>query len=280
MGSFIDNTLGTNIFGDNSTDKALAAQQQGTQNANQALNTGLQNQTEYLNPYNQAGLTALQMLTGDIGAGYQQSPGYQSQLAAGQTAINNGMAARGLGNSGAALKSLTKYSQDLADQDYQQYYNNEANRLNLLAGYGSNAANNLANASGNWAANTSNNYMGLGNAAGAANIAQGNQQANMLTQGIKSGTAALMFSDERLKKNITPIPREDIAEMKKILKAYYFNYKNDEYGTGDWAGIMAQDLEKSKLGRFLVVENEQGQKTIDQNKVLSMFLATMAEEAA
>ena len=101
----------------------------------------------------------------------------------------------------------------------------------------------------------------------------------MLTQGIKSGTAIALFSDERLKENIRPVTSEEMAEAKKILKAYHFNYTNDKFGKGEWMGVMAQDLEKSEIGKHLVVEDEHGHKTIDQNKVLSMFLATFAEVA-
>jgi hypothetical protein len=68
-----------------------------------------------------------------------------------------------------------------------------------------------------------------------------------------------------------------LKEMKKHLKAYAFNYKNDKHGIGNWIGVMAQDLEKSKLGRTLVIHDENGNKMIDLRKVLSMFLSTMAE---
>ena len=92
MGSFIDNSLGTNISGDNSTDKAIAAQSQATKDANQVLNTGLNNQTEYLNPYNQSGLSALERLSGGNvldSSSLANDQGYQFRLQQGNTAINN-----------------------------------------------------------------------------------------------------------------------------------------------------------------------------------------------
>lgn len=87
----------------------------------------------------------------------------------------------------------------------------------------------------------------------------------------------MYFSDERLKENIQPVDQNDFKEMKKHLKAYKFNYKSDKHGRGDWIGVMAQDLEKSRLGRTLVSHDEFGNKTIDIRKVLSMFLSTIAE---
>lgn len=266
------------ITGENAANAAIDAQKKGTGSANQALAQTYQQQQGYLNPYNDAGRDALaQLASGNIGSNYQQSAGYKAQMEAGQNAINNQMAARGLGNSGAALKALTSYSQDLANQDYQQYYQNESNRLSQLAGMGQSSANNLASAAGSYGSNLSNNYMGLGNATAAANIAQGNQFSNMIGQG--AGLAALAFSDERLKTNVSVIDPKDIKEFRKNLTPYLFEYISTEHGEGQWAGVMAQDLEKSKLGKLLVVEDKDGNKQIDIKKAVSLLLALQAEVA-
>ena len=100
--------------------------------------------------------------------------------------------------------------------------------------------------------------MGLGNATAAANIAQGNQFSNMIGQG--AGLAALAFSDERLKTNVSVIDPKDIKEFRKNLTPYLFEYISKEHGEGQWAGVMAQDLEKSKLGKLIVVEDKDGNK--------------------
>lgn len=270
------------VNGANARDAAIAAQTGATGQANQFLSSTYKDQQSYLNPYNQAGLTALSGLgagQNSIMNGYQASDAYKFQLSEGQNAINNSMAARGLGNSSAAAKALAKYSQGLASQDAQQYYNNEVNRLNTLAGYGSNAANNMSNNAGNYGASVSNNLTGLGNATASANIAQGNQMSQLLGQGIGAG-AMLLASDERVKKNMIEVSKEDLEEMRSFLKAYYYEYLSDEHGEGEFVGIKAQDLEKSKLGKYLVVTNSQGIKVIDMKRVLSMWLATMAQEAA
>lgn len=294
VGGFVDNNLGTNIFGQNANVKASEAQAQATAQANQHLQNSYAQQQGYLNPYNQSGLTALSGLgagQNSIMNGYQASDAYKFQLSEGQNAINNSMAAKGLGNSSAAAKSLAQYSQGLASQDAQQYYNNEFNRLNTLAGYGINAATNLSGATGSLGANLSNNTTGLGDAKAAAHIGQANQSQNAFNQymGVlgkaaesakSGGGAAFMASDERVKKNMIEVSKEDLEEMRSFLKAYYYEYLSDEHGEGDFVGIKAQDLEKSKLGKYLVVTNSQGIKVIDMKRVLSMWLATMAQEAA
>lgn len=277
VGSMVDNTLGTSIFGSNANDQALASQ---TGAANQAMGTiksAYQDSQAQLQPWQQAGTDALaQLAGGNIGAGYTESPGYQAQLMAGQTAINNGMAARGMGNSGAALKALTSYSQDQANQDYQQYYNNEANRLGMLTGYGMDATKSGVAASTGYGANIAGLQKGIGDAQAGAAMGKANQQQNFIKQG---ANFAALFSDERLKENLKVVSKEETEEMGKILKAYHFNYTSDEHGKGEWVGVMAQDLEKHPIGKDLVETNSEGLKTINQNKVLSMFLAYFAEAA-
>jgi hypothetical protein len=272
----VDNMLGTNIFGPNSTDKAINAQTDAASQANATQRYIFDTQREDAKPWREAGLRALGGLEDpNFGKNIDMDPGYQFRLDEGMKAINAGAAARGLANSGATLKALTKYGQDYASNEYNNAYNRTYGRLSQLAGFGQSANNNMAAAAQNYGNQVSQTQMGLGNAIGAANIAQANRQSNLLGQGM--GASALAFSDERLKTGIEPVSKEDLSEMKRFLRAYAFKYKSDEHGQGDWIGIMAQDLEKSKLGKTLVVENELGQKMIDLKKVLSMFLATMAE---
>jgi hypothetical protein len=178
-------------------------------------------------------------------------------------AMTAGQAARGGAVGGRAMKELTRYSQDYASQEYGNAYNRENQRLSQLAGLGMQGASSMAG-----------NATNMVKAQAAARMAQQQMDNQLLGQAVSIG--ALAFSDERLKTNIQSLNKEDLAEMRKHLKAYAFNYTNDKYGKGDWVGIMAQDLEKSKLGKTLVVEVN-GLKTIDTNKVMSMFLATMAE---
>ncbi len=279
---------GGDIDGSNAANAAIGAQTSATNQANATQRYIFDTQRKDLEPWRQSGLRAIgqmedQSFQRDFGmSDFQKDPGYQFRLQEGEKALNNAASARGMGNSGATLKALARYGQDFATNEYSNAYNrfntdrgNRFSRLSTLAGMGQGANAQGGQAAQNYGNQVSANQIGLGNSIAAANINKSNQQMGMLTQG--AGMAAMAFSDERLKTNIQEIPREEIQEMKKHLKAYAFNYVNDDYGTGDWVGVMAQDLEKSKLGKTLVVENEDGLKQIDLKKLLSMFLATMAE---
>lgn len=255
---------------------ALNAQKDAANAANATQLTIFNQQRKDNEPWRQAGQTALSQLQnpGQFLNNFQGDPGYAFRLNEGLKSVNASAAARGNRNSGATLKALTRYGQDYASNEYNNAYNRNFNRLSSLAGFGSNANSQNNQSSQNYGNNVSQNQIGLGNAYAAANVAQSNRISNIAGQ---AAGAAIAFSDERLKKDITPIDSNDLAEMKKYLKAYAFNYISDDFGTGDWVGVMAQDLEKSKLGKTLVVHDEYGNKQIDLKKVLSMFLATLAE---
>lgn len=272
----VDDTFGTNIFGANSTDKALGHQTRGANEANAFLKDIYGQQQQMSAPYSQYGKAALSDLaSGDFAKNMEMDPGYQFRMQQGQNALNSSASARGALNSGATLKALQRYGQDFASNEYNNAYNRNYNRLSQLAGMGFNADQNLMNAAGNYGQQVSGNMTGMGNANAAANIAQANRSSDFLGQ--SAGAAAMYFSDARLKKNIVPLSKQNLDEMKKYLKAFAFNYTSDKFGKGDWVGVMAQDLEKSKLGKTLVTHDSEGNKQIDLKKVLSMFLATMAE---
>lgn len=265
--------------------RAQEAQQQATDSANRTMREMYDQQRADMEPWRQAGTQALSGLQGDFMSNWQQDPGYQFRMNEGMKAINGAAAARGMSNSGATMKALTRYGQDYASGEYDKIYNRNFNRLSTLAGYGTNASNTNVNSAGAYGQGVAGNTIGMGNAMASNQIAGANRMADFLNGSIKaagqaagsSGGAAAMFSDERLKENIAKVSKADLEEMKPFLKAFAFNYKNDEHGNGEWVGVMAQDLEKSKLGKSLVFENEYGFKQIHLPKLLSLFLATMAE---
>lgn len=279
---------GLNLSDQSSADRALSSQQGASREANAVQLQMFNQQREDATPWRQAGGRALgQMENSDFQrdfttADFQADPGYQFRMEEGQKAIERSAAARGGLNSGATLKSLTRYGQDMASQEYQNAYNRfnadrdrRFNRLSSLAGVGQTATSQVAAAGQNYANQYGANVTGAANAQAAMAMGQANQRTQMAGQGMTA--AALAFSDQRLKTNIQPISKADLAEMRSHLKAYSFNYISDEFGRGDWIGVMAQDLEKSRLGRMLVSEDELGRKQIDLRKVVSLFLATMAE---
>src|SRR6185312_2792231 len=56
-------------------------------------------------------------------ANLEQTPGYQFTKAQGLKAVNNDMGARGLLNSGAAMKGAANYATGLADSTYMDQFN-------------------------------------------------------------------------------------------------------------------------------------------------------------
>jgi hypothetical protein len=84
------------------------------------------------------------------------------------------------------------------------------------------------------------------------------------------------FSDKRLKKGINTNVKSKVAKMLEKIEPSMWEYKKKEYGQGKHLGVMAQDLEKSKLGKLLVDKTNDGLRYIDAKKALSASLASMA----
>jgi hypothetical protein len=149
---------------------------------------------EDLAPFRASGLRGLAGVEANIGPSFQESPGYQFAVGEGINAIDRGASARGMLNSGARLRELSRYGTGMANQEYGNYQN----RLAALAGLGQtatgqgvaagqNAASGIGNAAMQGGAAQGNAYMQGGTAAGNA-ILQGGQAA---AQGITGGTNAM-----------------------------------------------------------------------------------------
>lgn len=284
MGSAISGIL-SGDYGQGNINAANQAQQTAASGAMNTLTNLWGQQQQMAQPYLGAGTTALSSLaSGDFMKNWQQDPGYQFRMDQGLKGIQGSAAARGLNQSGATLKALNDYAQNTASQEYGNVYNREAGRLTGLAALGSNAMGTMQNSAGNYGNSMSNIITGAGNASAASQMAhaqgQQNQQNGLLSLGGTLGGAALgntaMFSDRRVKKDLSRIGKEDIKEFKDSIKPYTFKYTDEKYGKGEYAGVMAQDLEKSRLGR-MVVEEKDGVKTINLQKLASLGLAMMAE---
>lgn len=93
---------------------------------------------QYLDPYAQQGMGIFNNLNNQyngmvqnpndilnkIGAGYQQSPGFQFQLNQGQQAIGNAAAAGGMAGSNQHQQQSGELANNLANQDYNNYLKN------------------------------------------------------------------------------------------------------------------------------------------------------------
>lgn len=82
-----------------------------------------------------------------------------------------------------------------------------------------------------------------------------------------------MMSDARAKDNIE-IADKDMDEFLDSFNNYSFTYKHDTE-KDKWYGVMAQDLEKSEVGRSMVFEDN-GLKMINVLKAVSVLLASQS----
>lgn len=192
MGSVIDSavkvgTLGlveTDLSGEKAKGRALDAQKYALGQANSASELAWNRQQQEMEPWKTAGLKALQGL--QDGSFYQKDPGYQFRLDEGTNSINAALAARGMANSGAALKELSRYGQNFASNEYQ----NAWNRQNQLANYGNQASQALGNFAGGYGSNLANNAIGYGNSASAAEIGQANMNNQLFSGLLNAGGKA------------------------------------------------------------------------------------------
>ncbi len=121
--------------------------------------------------------------------GFQKTPGYEFQVSEGRKGVTNSLSALGMKNSGLALKSLEKYGQGVANQEYGTYLN----RLASMAGMGqtqtnqtnaltSNAASAIGQTYQDAGAARASGYIGSANAWGNAIANTTNQFGNALGQ--------------------------------------------------------------------------------------------------
>ncbi len=119
----------------------------------------------------------------------QNEAGYQFGMQQGMQGLNNSLAARGMRNSGAALKAATRFGTDYATTKYDNAFNREIsnrsaqlNPLQSLANVGQTGASTIAAAGANAGNNISASQSALGNALGASSIAGANAWGNALNQ--------------------------------------------------------------------------------------------------
>lgn len=143
--SFISNIVG-GLLGASAASKAANAGVTGAQQAQQlekenqtnaitAQNTALSNVTAAEQPYQTLGSTSANHLSDLLSKGFQaptlaeaeQTPGFQFNLETGTNAIDENAAATGTLMSGNTGVALQKFGQGLAENTYQQDYQNALN---------------------------------------------------------------------------------------------------------------------------------------------------------
>ncbi len=153
-------------------------------------NAGQAGATEALQPYADTGAQSLSVQADLMGLNgpeaqaaaqqrFQTDPGYQFRLSQGVGALDQSATARGGLYSGAAMKALTKYGQDMGSQEYDNYYG----RLSDLSGRGQDAATNISSTLSNFANQKASALLGAGQN-------KATYRANMLPQITGANTGA------------------------------------------------------------------------------------------
>lgn len=161
-----------------------------------ARNASLQRMRELLGIGGDTASKGYGSLGGGINPGdVQNEAGYQFGLNEGLKAQNNMLGARGMRNSGAALKAAPRWVTDYATTKYDNAFNRivanrsaQLNPLQSLAGASQTGASTVANAGGNYANAVSGNQTALGNAQAANSLAQANiwgGTVNQLASGLR-----------------------------------------------------------------------------------------------
>lgn len=249
-------------------------------------------------PFRSAQLAQLGQLQG-VASGATQGAGelatqrqYQNAMAAQQSlarsargGANAALAYRNAANNGAAMaSSAAGAGQQAALQDQATANNTLAN----VANAGRAGDYSTANANAAYQAQTnglnSQNYLNLMQGLNSmdANQLMAQQSAANSTGHLGSILqtagpiiAAAMMSDERLKTNVTDA-RDGVDELMDGLSPKGYDWKDPAtFGTGTGAGIMAQDLERSKAGKTMIVDTPSG-KAIDVKKAVGAALAATA----
>ena len=178
------------LFGMNAADDAADAQVNATRMATEESRRQYNQSRTDMAPWREAGVNALSQLQtlmspeGGLMNPYspenlQDDPGYQFGMAEGEKAINRNMKARGMYNSGAALKAINRFGQDYAGTKYNEAFNRDQVSKNAIynmlagqSGMGQSTASQVASM-GMQNANQIGNYMLQGGNARAAGIVGG-----------------------------------------------------------------------------------------------------------
>ncbi len=162
----------------------------------------LSNQSALLDPNNASGpLAALMKLTmpgANMSAELAQTPGYQFAESQGLRAVNNQLAARGLGGSGGAVaKGAASFTTGLANNTWQSVVNALQNSFNSQVGAGQNFINSGVQAGGALAGvgtNTANQISGSLTGAGNAQAAGYNAIGGAVNTAASSLPSSLLLS--------------------------------------------------------------------------------------
>jgi hypothetical protein len=204
--------IGGGAIASGASKKASRAQVQASEKADASNERMLERQVGLQEPFRQAGITAQNEIMQYLGIGgdknapgygslaksfdelyggdkFQQDPGAQFRQSESLKALERSAAARGNLLSGATMKGITRFSQDLASQEYQNAFNRyqteragKLNPLQSLMGSGQSATNVMTGNVGQAGQNEMANAYNAGQARASGYIGSANALTNALGQ--------------------------------------------------------------------------------------------------
>jgi len=208
------------ILGSNASQNAAGVLSSG---AKQAQNLELQNQNAALGaqqnalgnvtsaeqPYQALGSTSANSLASLIKNGFQaptlqqaeQTPGYQFALQQGTNAINENAAANGNLMSGTTGTALENYGQNLAQNAYQQTYNNALNAYQTNVGAAQGGVNTGLTSTGQLA----NTNLGISGQTTQTDLTAAQQQAQQINNAAAAKAGGILGSNNAIQGAINGI---------------------------------------------------------------------------
>lgn len=95
------------------------------------------------------------------------------------------------------------------------------------------------------------------------------------SQGISPYSNMIAASDRQVKQEIQPGASE-LQDFLNSLGVYSYEYKDPKYGEGRRISPMAQEIERTPLGKAAISTNQEGYKTVDYGKLGGTMLASLA----
>lgn len=203
-------SIGSAIIGMEASGDAADAQANSAREARDLEYQMFQQNRTDMAPWREAGQNALTRIRAGLEpngelyrdftmSDFQADPGYGFRLSEGIKSLDRSASARGLRESGGALKAVTRYGQDYASGEYtnalnrfRQQQGDRFNRLSSVAGLGQAATQQIGNQGAQVAANAGNYAIGAGNARASGYMGG----ANALAGG--AGQAMNFYNQNRL----------------------------------------------------------------------------------
>ena len=190
-------TVASAAIGSAASSKASKAQAAAAREGSAAEERMFNRQVELQEPFRQAGVNALPELveasryTPFGMEQFQQDPGYAFRMREGLKALDRTAAARGGLLSGAQLRGVTRYGQELGSQEYTNAFNRyqaeraaRLNPLQSLTGMGQSTATTLAGQAGQYGQSMAQGAAQMGNIRASGYMNTANALTGALGQGL------------------------------------------------------------------------------------------------